>query len=112
MKLWLKAGICALVSEGIAFALWTTGIYILAAEPQITFLGVLGGSLHWPGIIVENLAHAHGHGDTMFPIIGVPLLCWFVVWTIIWTIVGKLKRNRTEQGVPPYVAQGAPSGER
>ena len=99
------------MSEGIAFALWTTGIYIIAAEPEITVFGIVGGSLHWPGIIVENWAHAHGHGDTMIPIIGVPLLCWFAFWMIIWTIVEKRKRKNTEQSVAGYPPQGVGSPE-
>ena len=112
MKLWLKAGISAVVSEGIAFSLWAKGIYIVAAEPHISTLGIIGGSLHWPGVIVENWAHAHGHGDTMIPIIGVPLLCWFAFWMVIFTIAGILKRHRTEQGVPPLRRTKCAEGER
>jgi hypothetical protein len=100
MKLWHKALIAAVVSEGIAFLMWTIGIRIVAGEPHITLIGYMGAYLHYPGFPVEAWAHSHGHGDTMIPVIGVPLLCWLLLWTgTLWSIT-KMKRSSEQSHRP------------
>jgi len=105
MNLLLKAFLGAIVCEGVSFFIWSIGIRIIAAEPQMTIFGYIGGYLHYPGIRVEAWAHSKGYGDTMIPIISIPFLCWFILWLII---LKALKMREESEHAPPEGRGEAP----
>ena len=85
------------------------------------FLAIVTNLLwFYPGVLIFYLLGAHNtlYGvdiivEALHPIGWLlPAVFWYIAGNIFLWIIRVIKKRKSQQGVPPYVAQSATSGER
>ena len=90
IKILKRSLFSACLCEGLSFLLIVTGTRAHDDVITSTWYCKLGLVFHWPGMMIEDVV-----GGTIInnwvPIVGVPLVLWFLVWLPIWFLVEKIK---------------------
>ncbi len=106
MKVLKRSLMSACLCEGASFLLIILGTRVDGDVISGTWYCKLGLILHWPGMKIED-AVGGAIINNWVPIVGVPLVLWFVLWVVVWMVVDRVRNKRAPNHTPDGICQPA-----